>query len=65
MLEELDRLGERVSQLALLAQQLRDENQTMRAALTASQAEARLLRSRLDAARARIETLIEKLPAPG
>ncbi len=65
MLEELDRLGERVSQLALLAQRLRDENQTMRADLTASQAEVRLLRSRLDAARARIETLIEKLPAPG
>jgi len=65
MLEELDRLGERVNQLALLAQQLRDENQAMRTTLTASQAEARLLRSRLDAARARIETLIEKLPAPG
>jgi len=65
MLEELDRLAERVSLLALLAQQLRDENHALHTDLAASQAEARLLRSRLDAARARIETLIEKLPTPG
>ncbi len=65
MFEELDRLAERISQLALLAQQLRDENHNLRKDLAASQAEARLLRSRLDAARARIETLIEKLPTPG
>lgn len=63
MLEELDQLAARILQLATLTQQLREENQELRLQLGESQNEARLLRSRLDAARARIETLIEKLPA--
>ena len=63
MLEELDQLAARVLQLASLTQQLREENNSLRFQLGESQGETRLLRSRLDAARARIETLIEKLPA--
>jgi len=63
MLEELDHLTARVLQLAALTEQLRDENNDLRRKLGESQGETRLLRSRLDAARARIETLIEKLPA--
>ena len=63
MLEDLDHLAARVLQLAALAEQLRDENNDLRRKLGESQGETRLLRSRLDAARARIETLIEKLPA--
>ena len=63
MLEELDLLAARVLQLATLTQQMREENNSLRFQLGESQSETRLLRSRLDAARARIETLIEKLPA--
>jgi cell division protein ZapB len=63
MLEELDLLAARVLQLATLTQQLREDNNSLRFQLGESQSETRLLRSRLDAARARIETLIEKLPA--
>ena len=63
MFEELDQLSARVLQLAALVQRLREDNHAMRRQLDESNNEVRLLRSRLDAARARIETLIEKLPA--
>jgi len=63
MLAELEQLEQRINQLTLLAQGLREENQTLRQQLQEAQSESRSLRSRLDAARQRIEALIEKLPA--
>lgn len=63
MLRELDQLADRINQLAALAQALREENQAVRLQLNDAEASARSLRSRLDAARQRIEALIEKLPA--
>ncbi len=63
MLSELDEIAARIEQLAQLANSLRAENATLRQGLVDAQAESRSLRSRLDAARQRIEALIEKLPA--
>jgi cell division protein ZapB len=63
MLRELDQLAERINQLAALAQNLREENQLLRTQLSDAENNGRSLRSRLDAARQRIEALIEKLPA--
>jgi len=63
MLRELDQIADRINQLAALAQSLREENQALRLQLTDAEASTRSLRSRLDAARQRIEALIEKLPA--
>jgi cell division septum initiation protein DivIVA len=63
MLRELDQIADRINQLAALAQSLREENQVLRLQLSEAEASTRSLRSRLDAARQRIEALIEKLPA--
>jgi cell division septum initiation protein DivIVA len=63
MLRELDQIADRINQLAALAQSLREENQALRLQLSEAEASTRSLRSRLDAARQRIEALIEKLPA--
>ena len=62
MRAELDQLAERISRLAALAHELREENQQLRQQLLGSTAETRSLKSRLDAARQRIEALIDKLP---
>jgi cell division protein ZapB len=62
MLDELEHLAERIDQLATLTRELRGDNKSLRLALTDAQAEIRSLRSRLDAARVRIEALIDKLP---
>ncbi len=62
MLEDLDHLQTRIDQVVALALQLRGDNQSLRAQLAETQVEARRLQSRLDAARARIDALIEKLP---
>ncbi|MGA2549229.1 MAG: DUF904 domain-containing protein [Burkholderiaceae bacterium] len=63
MLADLEQLAERIAQLAAVTQQLRGENQVLRQQLIDTQVEVRSLRSRLDAARLRIEALIERLPA--
>ena len=62
MRAELDLLAERINRLAALTQELREENQSLRKDLLGSTAETRSLKSRLDAARQRIEALIDKLP---
>jgi uncharacterized protein (TIGR02449 family) len=62
MRAELDLLAERINRLAALTHELREENQSLRQELLGSSAEARSLKSRLDAARQRIEALIDKLP---
>jgi uncharacterized protein (TIGR02449 family) len=62
MLAELDLLASRIDQLAALTRELREENQALRQQLVGSNADVRSLKSRLDAARQRIEALIDKLP---
>jgi outer membrane murein-binding lipoprotein Lpp len=62
MRAELDQLAERISRLATLTHELREENQQLRQQLLAATADTRSLKSRLDAARQRIEALIDKLP---
>ena len=63
MLEELDLLAERVSQLAALAAQLRSENQQLRIQLAASEAEIKRLTGTLNEARNRVEMVISRLPS--
>lgn len=63
MFANFDQLIDRVHQLAALTQRLRDENRSLRQQLAEKETESRLMRERLDTARARIEGLIKQLPA--
>jgi uncharacterized protein (TIGR02449 family) len=65
MLANLDQLADGIQQLASLVQRLRDENRFLRLELMEVKGEARLLQERLNAARTRVEALIERLPADG
>ena len=60
---ELDRIGERVAELARVALALREENQALRIAVDRRDGENQLLRERLASARERVESLIGRLPA--
>jgi chromosome segregation ATPase len=62
MRAELDQLAQRINRLAALTHDLREENQQLRQQLLGADAQTRSLKSRLDAARQRIEALIDKLP---
>jgi hypothetical protein len=62
MLEDLDHLEERIGALARLTHEMRAENHALRQELHDAVAQVRSLKSRLEAARLRIEALIEKLP---
>ena len=62
MLAALDHLADRIGQLAQLTQNLREENHSLRAALDENKVETRALKARIDAARSRIEVLLDKLP---
>ena len=61
--QELDRIAERVADLARIVTTLREENQTLRVAIDQRDGENKLLRDRLDTARDRVETLIARMPA--
>jgi predicted RNase H-like nuclease (RuvC/YqgF family) len=61
--QELDRIAERVADLARIVTTLREENQTLRVAIDRRDGENKLLRDRLDTARDRVETLIARMPA--
>ena len=65
MLAELDQLADRIGQLALVTQDLRKENHTLRASLAENRSETSSLHTRLDAARMRIESLLAVLPSEG
>ncbi|MGI9026679.1 MAG: DUF904 domain-containing protein [Burkholderiaceae bacterium] len=58
---ELDHIADRVSSLVRVVHALREENQVLHTALEKSAADNKALRVRLDTARARVETLIERL----
>jgi cell division protein ZapB len=62
MLEDLDTLALKVSELAQLAQALRTENQQLRAQLAAASTELETLRNRVDQATERLEAVLDRLP---
>lgn len=61
--QELDRIAERVAELARIVVTLREENHGLRIAVDRSDGENRALRDRLDTARGRVEALIARIPA--
>jgi hypothetical protein len=62
MLNELDKLNEKATQLVQITAQLRQENLTLRNHLLQSQRENSLLEQRLQAAATQVENLLQKLP---
>lgn len=59
---ELDTLEARIRQVAELCQSLRRENIALRQQLLAAQQDSRQMTTRLDAAKARLQALLETLP---
>ncbi len=59
---ELDTLEAKVRQVAELCHSLRRENVALRQQLVAAQQENKQATARLDAAKARLQALLEKLP---
>lgn len=62
MVAELDRIAERVGNLARLVVALREENQRLQRALDERDAENTRLKGTVDSARERVEQLIAQLP---
>lgn len=63
MEKELASLAHKIQLASELCQRLRRENQNLRQELAAAQQKAKLLGLKLDAAKARVENLIDNLPA--
>jgi cell division protein ZapB len=61
--KELASLAQKIQLAAELCQRLRKENQNLRQELAAAQQKAKLLSVKVDTAKARVETLIDSLPA--
>jgi len=61
--KELASLAQKIQLVTELCQRLRKENQSLRQELAAAQQKAKLLSVRLDSAKARVENLIDSLPA--
>lgn len=59
---ELDALEARIRQVAELCQSLRRENIALRQQLLAAQQDSKQLTTKLDAAKARLQTLLDTLP---
>ena len=59
---ELDTLEAKIRQVAELCQTLRNENIALRQQLLAAQQDNKQLTTRLDAARTRLQALLETLP---
>lgn len=64
MNDDLASLEHKLDQFLLSFQQVRAENQELRTRLASLEGENRRLRDKIDAAAARIETLMEGLPQP-
>jgi uncharacterized protein involved in exopolysaccharide biosynthesis len=62
-MSKLDDLAERVERLVLRHQELKRTNLLLEQQVAALETERNSLRSRLSAARARIDVLLERLPA--
>ena len=63
MLEDLDHLASRISDLALHVQAVRTDNQTLRAEVAARDAEILRLRSALTEAYTQVNQMLDRLPA--
>jgi cell division protein ZapB len=63
MLDDLDTLARKVTELAQMAHSLRTENQQLRAQLVAASAELETLRGRVEQATRRLDAMLERLPA--
>ena len=61
--KELASLAQKIQMASELCQRLRKENQNLRQELAAAQQKVKLLNVKLDSAKARVETLIDNLPA--
>lgn len=59
---ELDALEDRIRQVAELCHALRQENVALRQQLVAAQQDNKQLATRLDAAKARLQALLDALP---
>jgi cell division protein ZapB len=59
---ELDTLEAKIRQVAELCQTLRNENIALRQQLLTAQQDTKQLTTRLDAAKTRLQTLLETLP---
>jgi hypothetical protein len=64
MLDDLDQLAGKITELARLVHSLRSENQQLRAQLAAVSAEHESMRGRVEEASRRLDRLMERLPAP-
>jgi uncharacterized coiled-coil DUF342 family protein len=62
MLEELDALAGKLTELNARVRQLREENLQLRAQVTQANAELDALRSKVAGAMERIDALLERLP---
>lgn len=63
MLEDLDHLASRISDLALHVQAVRTDNQTLRAEVAARDAEILRLRGALTEAYTQVNQMLDRLPA--
>jgi cell division protein ZapB len=59
---ELEKLEQKLAQLVALAQQVREENRDLRMQLTRLESDNKSLQDKVNAARGKLETLIERLP---
>jgi uncharacterized protein (TIGR02449 family) len=59
---ELENLEQKLAQLVALAQQVREENRDLRVHVTKLEGENKNLKEKANAARAKLETLISRLP---
>ena len=59
---ELEKLEQKLAQLVALAQQVREENRDLRMLITRLEGENKSLQDKVNAARGKLETLIERLP---
>jgi uncharacterized protein (TIGR02449 family) len=61
---DLDTLEQKIAAIAQLVGQLRTENLHLRQQLAALENDKRLLHERMEAARARVEALLARIPEP-
>jgi cell division protein ZapB len=59
---ELEKLEQKLAQLVALAQQVREENRDLRMQLARLESDNKSLQDKVNAARGKLESLIERLP---
>lgn len=62
---ELNSLEEKISQLVQLCHRLRNDNNELRQDLAAAQNQSKQLAEKIESARQRLETLLNRLPEDG